>query len=75
MLTTSAALLGKHVEIQPNCTWWHGFIKNAAQVLFGCYFARELCEAMGLGHLIYTGDGEVGVETVKWVVTTVTKDQ
>lgn len=75
MLPTSAALIGKHVEIQPNWTWCHGFIEDAAHVLFGCYFARELWEDVGLGHLIYTGDVEAGVQTVKRVVTTATKDQ
>lgn len=75
VLPTAADLLRKHVEIQPNCTWCHIFTEDAAHVLFGCSFARELWEAVGLSHLVYTGDVETGVDIMKRVVNTATKDQ
>ena len=72
VLPTVEALRNKRVEIVAQCRWCHNYAEDVGHVLFQCCFAREIWENVGMQNLVYTGEVETGIETIKRVLNTAT---
>lgn len=75
VIPTAVDLLKKQVDISLHCQWCHNYAEDAAHVFFECCFAREIWAETGFNHVIYTGESETGMQVIRRVFSTATKDQ